>query len=108
MEKDLNTSATTGVVAEFCDAFGNLVAQEVFFDWQKAPLPAVGDLLTCASPAVPRDRQQVVVGRVCRRYFDVQRDDEGLPCVWVRLILQVCSARPPRVARRQRGWYSLN
>lgn len=107
MEKDLSVLATDGVFAEFCDALGNLVAQEVFFDWHAAPLPAVGDLFSCTSPRGPHYRPRRIVGRVRSRYFDLQRDQEGVQRVWVRLVLEVCS---PRLldARRWAAGCSLN
>ncbi len=92
MEKDLKDVATAGVFVEFCDPSGNLVAQEVFFDWRDAPLPAIGDLFTCTSPRGSAYRPRVIAGRVRSRYFDVQRGEEGEPQVWVRLVLDVCSA----------------
>jgi hypothetical protein len=107
MEKDLDVSATAGVFAEFCDPSGNLVAQEVFFDWRDAPLPAIGDLFTCTSPRGGNYRPRVIVGRVRSRYFDVQRGDEGEPRVWVRLVLDVCSTRRPAGKRWEIGC-SLN
>jgi hypothetical protein len=105
MEKDLREVATAGVFVEFCDACGNLVAQEVFFDWRDAPLPAIGDLFTCTSPRGANYRPQVIAGRVRSRYFDVQRDDEGEPRIWVRLVLDICTARQRgRDGERSKAW----
>lgn len=107
-EKDLNNVATAGVFAEFCDSLGNVVAQEVYFDWQETPLPDVGDVLSCTAPPAAKHKPRVLLGKVRARHFDVQRGDEGEPRVWVRLVLDVCSSQRLRPSPTRHGYCSVN
>lgn len=107
-EKELERTAAAGVFAEFCDSLGNLVAQEVYFDWRAAPLPDVGDILTCAPPRCARHQPRSLSGKVRSRHFDVQRTDDGEPRIWVRLVVDVCSPQRLPRARGQRTGCSLN
>jgi hypothetical protein len=92
IEKDLKTIPAAGVVTEFYGPLGNVVAQEVFFDWPSAPVPEVGELLVCSSPGFAHMRGGKVVGRVLSRYYDVQRNEAGETQVWVRVAAEVCSS----------------
>ncbi|MBL9122432.1 MAG: hypothetical protein JNG90_02290 [Planctomycetaceae bacterium] len=107
-EKDLNRAAMAGVFAEFLDPLGNVVAQEVFFDWQERPVPDVGDVVTCAPPRTSTNRPRAISGKVRIRHYEVQRDEQGEPRVWVRLVLDVCSSQRLQAPARPREYCSLN
>ena len=106
MKTSLREAMTAGVLVEFCNAQGDLVAQAVFSDWRGRPLPAVGDWLTCAARNSVSGRTGQVRGCVTQRAFDLQHDEQGLPCVWVRLQVSTQPRAVPR--RRMRPAFSLN
>lgn len=104
----LRESLTAGVFVEFLDAGGNCQGQAVFVDWRGRPLPAAGDTLS-AQVVSPSDGQSVTLcGRVLRRHFELQRDEEGRAEVWVRL--EVRTAAPgdkPVAATRPAAFTAL-
>lgn len=108
---DLREAMTAGVFVEFLDSFGNSAGTAVYFDWNGSPLPAVGDRVTCEVAREPgRLASTTLQGYVKRRSFDMQQDDDGAPCVWVRLIVDIGAAdqRPERRLRASRICFSAN
>lgn len=85
---------TSGVLIEFCDGLGNTVGTAVH-EWNGKPLPAVGDSIGCYLPQPSHDGRRQLRGTVRARQFDVQHDEQGQACVWVRLVVRVDS-RPAR------------
>jgi hypothetical protein len=99
MKTELREAMTSGVLVEFQDAQGNLLGQAVYTDWRGRPVPGLGD--TLASPAVAAKHAGSVAlrGRVVARHFQLQSDEAGAPCVWVRLVVAV----PSKSANRHEG-----
>ena len=95
---DLEATMTSGVFIEFRDARGNSVGQAVYFDWSGRPVPGVGDDVCCRVGCGSASKLR---GRVRSRFFDLQRQDDGAPCVWVRLVVDVtlAKAQSQRLAR---------
>jgi len=98
METHLKESMTAGVVVEIHDGRGEFLGQAVFFDYRGRPLPAVGDTLRCEFVSFATGREEQVLARVRSRHFDVQRQDNGEPCVWARLDVEQVETQA--VARR--------
>jgi hypothetical protein len=112
METELREAIVCGVFVEFCDECGNCVAQSVYLDWHDSPLPAVGDSLTCGVANAQAGRSTQFSGRVRSRHFDIQRDDAGSVCVWVRLVadlvVRASTSRKPFAPRYQPVRFSDN
>jgi hypothetical protein len=104
MDGDLRAQMTAGVFVEYHDERGNTVGQAVFTGWQGRPVPNVGDLVCCVAQLVGSRSRRKLLGRVTHRQFEMQHDDDGQPCVWVRLVLEVVSppAVPPKPLPRIR------
>lgn len=97
-----------GVFVELFDAAGHCLGQAVYLDWNARPLPAVGDTLAIDATQ-PWSLRGQLKGRVRARHFDVQTDDAGQVCVWVRLDLEeLPRQRRPRRAGGSRVEFSRN
>jgi hypothetical protein len=101
METRLQEAMASGVLVDVRDGGDHSIGQAVYLDWHGRPVPAVGDTMTCEAVQGPAGRPQRILGRVRSRHFDVQRDETGATCVWVRVILdaQPRPAGPPRAYR---------
>lgn len=108
MGTDLNTAMTAGVWIEIQDACGQCVAQAVYLDWRNRPLPDVGDTVCCEVEAPASSSPRKLYGKVRTRHFDVQREDDGRPSVWVRLILDELKPRRRPVRAWVRAPFSAN
>jgi len=109
MDDELKTAMTSGVFVEFCDEQGDTIGQAVYTGWQGRPVPVVGDTVCCAVASPSTGRRRKLLGRVIQRQFDVQRDADGDPCVWVRLLLRTNASRRARPAQhRARLRFSAN
>jgi hypothetical protein len=86
---DLREAMASGVFIEFRDVLGNSAGTAVYFDWSDRPLPAVGDRISC--PLIPsRDGvEHKLSGRVKHRAFDIQKSEDGRPCLWVRIVVDI-------------------
>ncbi|HVX63934.1 MAG TPA: hypothetical protein VHC19_25145 [Pirellulales bacterium] len=100
MEDGLRRAMASGVFVEFCDERGNTVGQAVFTDWQGRPVPVPGDTVCAAVLSPITGRRQKLIGCVIKRHFEVQYEEDGRPCVWVRLQLQTVSK--PAIAQKPR------
>lgn len=100
METHLMEAMTSGVFVEVWDTDHRPAGQAVYLDWRGRPVPAVGDAMACPVTSPTTGRRQKVWGRVRERHFEVQIDDQGQPCVWVRLELE----RIPAPESRPRRW----
>lgn len=87
METELKEAMTSGVLVEFRDESNHSLGQAVFLDWRGRPVPAVGDVMSCKVQAPGASRAETLSGRVLARQFDVQTDEAGEPCVWVRILV---------------------
>lgn len=96
----LPEAMASGVFIEMHDGMGQWVAQAVFLDWYRRPVPGVGDTVCFKAEQGPRTGQKVF-GRVESRQFEVQRDDEGETSLWVRLELEEIPAPLPRTVPRR-------
>lgn len=108
MEDGLRRAVASGVFVEFCDQGGNTVGQAIFTDWQGRPVPVPGDTVCAAVLSPITGRRQKLIGCVIRRHFEVQYDEDGQPCVWVRLLLQAVSKPSVPQKNRPRIQFSLN
>jgi hypothetical protein len=99
---DLQEAMTAGVFVDFRDAHGNSVGQAVFFEWRGRALPSVGDSICCQAVRSSEAHSDKLRGRVCSRHFELQVQDDGEPCVWVRLVVDAAVAAPPVLAARSR------
>lgn len=101
MTTSLKEAMASGVFVEFFDEAGNTVGQAVLTDWNQ-PLPRVGDAFCCRA-SVARLGVRKLMGRVRARQFDIQLDEQGRTCVWVRLeidaVRSASAATPQRAAR---------
>ncbi len=103
MDTALCDTEVAGVFVEFHDDAGNTVGQAVFADWPGLRLPAVGDRLSCQARSTTSGRNESRIGRVADRYFEVQEDEAGRSCLWVRLeVSTVASERGDRRASQER------
>lgn len=94
-----------GVWIEFLDRRGHTVAQHVVDEWHGRPVPNRGDHVDFAD--IVGVRQQA--GTVIARRFDVQHSEDGVPQVWVRLVVRVDdSAAEYGLARRTAVPFSRN
>jgi hypothetical protein len=91
MESALCDTQMAGVFVEFHDDAGNTVGQAVFTEWPALRLPAVGDRLNCQARSPTSGRSEQWLGRVRSRHFEVQEDDAGRACLWVRLHVAVAA-----------------
>lgn len=96
---DLQEAVASGLFVEFRDALGNSAGTAVYFDWNGHPVPAVGDRVTCQLAAEAGADGRLLAGYVRSRTFEMQQTDDGRPCVWVRLIVNVTTS-PARVKNR--------
>jgi len=106
MDTPLHEAMTSGVLVDARDANGNSVAQAVYFDWRGRPVPAVGDWMQCDGVSLSDGRRRRIEGRVQSRHFDVQMDEQGDTCVWVRVVL--VASEPSRRAAPRRIVFSAN
>ncbi len=97
---DLREAMTSGLFVEFLDSLGNSAGTAVYFDWSGQPVPTVGERFTCTVGHGPGIRKRVLAGYVKHRSFDVQTGDDGSPCLWVRLVVDLEGVR----ARAQNRW----
>lgn len=86
---DLREAMASGVFIEFRDVLGNSAGTAVYFDWSDRPLPAVGDRISCPLPGSRGGVGHKLSGRVKHRAFDVQTQEDGQPCIWVRLVVDI-------------------
>ncbi len=97
MKTELREAMTSGVYVEFRDGVGNTVGQALYTDWRGRPVPAVGDMLASDVPGASTPKASAsaakLSGCVIARYFELQTEADGTPCVWVRLIVEVTSGR---------------
>lgn len=89
---DLHEAMSAGVFIEFRDALGNSAGTAVYFDWCDQPLPSVGDRISCPLSRAGARATHQLSGRVKHRSFDIQKQADGQPCVWVRLVVDIGSA----------------
>jgi hypothetical protein len=108
MDGDLRTAMTAGVFVEYQDELGNTVGQAVFTGWQGRPVPNVGDSVCCAVQLTATGRRRRLLGRVRRRHFEMQHEDDGQPCLWVRLVMEVMAPPEPRPRSHSRIRFSSN
>jgi hypothetical protein len=99
MKTELREAMTSGVLVEFQDAQGNLLGQVVYTDWRGRPVPGLGDTLASPANAAQQADPVTLRGRVVSRHFQLQADEDGAPCVWVRLVVAV----PSKTASRPKG-----
>lgn len=97
----------SGMMIEFCDGLGNTVGTAVY-EWNGKPVPAVGDSIGCFLPQPNHDGRRQLRGTVRARQFDVQHDDAGDACVWVRLVVRVSSRGGRRRSTRSSRTFSRN
>jgi len=103
MKTELREAMTSGVLVEFQDAQGNLLGQVVYTDWRGRPVPGLGDTLTSPASAAKNAASVTLRGRVVARHFQLQADEDGAPCVWVRLVVAVASKSASRAEGPTRG-----
>jgi hypothetical protein len=100
---DLREAMTSGMFVEFRDALGNSAGSAVYFDWAGGAVPRVGDHFTCRLAPCRGGAARTLAGWVKFRSFDIQTGEDGQPCVWVRLTVEiggsVRSGRPPVAGR---------
>ncbi|HVA51145.1 MAG TPA: hypothetical protein VNH11_32690 [Pirellulales bacterium] len=96
MDGDLQAAMTAGLFVEYRDEQGNTIGQTVFTGWQGRPVPNIGDLVCCTVQLTATRRQRKLLGRVKQRHFEVQHEDDGRPCVWARLVLEVVASPTPK------------
>jgi len=96
----LPEAMASGVFIEMHDAMGQWVAQAVFLDWYRRPVPGVGDTVCFHAEQGPHVGQKVF-GRVESRQFEIQRDEQDETSLWVRLELQQIPSPLPRTVPRR-------
>jgi hypothetical protein len=74
-----------GVWIEFLNDRGDTVAQHVVDEWHGRPVPDRGDYVDFADVVGVRLHKGVVIGR----RFDLQHSVDGVPQVWVRLVIRI-------------------
>lgn len=107
MELELREASAAGVVVEFRSAVGHSLGQAVYFDWRGRAMPEVGDALCCDMVSFVSGQVERASGAVRSRHFDLQRDADGEPCVWVRIVVVVADANAPSPSPERRGGYRL-
>jgi len=100
MTTELQEAMTSGVYVEFRDVAGNTTGQALYTDWRGRPVPAVGDAMVCDVQAPTDSTVGKLVGCVIARQFEVQRELDGSPSVWVRLVVETNTGEPPSATRR--------
>ena len=108
MDGELRVAMTAGVFVEYHDELGNTVGQAVFTGWQGRPVPNVGDTVCCAVQLTATGRRRKLLGRVTRRHFEMQHEDDGQPCVWVRLVMEIVAPPAARPRPQPRIRFSSN
>lgn len=108
MDGELRSAMTAGVFVEYRDEHGNTIGQAVFTGWQGRPVPNVGDTVCCAVQLTATGRRRKLLGRVTRRHFEMQHEDDGQPCVWVRLLMEIVSPPAANPKRQPRIRFSSN
>jgi hypothetical protein len=108
MDGELRAEMTAGVFIEFQDEVGNTVGQAVFTGWQGRPVPNIGDTVCCAVQLSATGRRRKLLGRVIRRHFELQHEDDGQPCVWVRLLMETVNLPAARPRPKSRIRFSSN
>ena len=108
MDGELREAMTAGVFVEYRDEHGNTLAQAVFTGWQGRPVPNVGDTVCCAVRLTFNGRRRKLLGRVMRRHFEMQHEDDGQPCVWVRLLMVIVDPPVAEPKRQPRIRFSSN
>lgn len=88
METKLKEAMASGVLVEFRDELGNTLGTACFPDWRGRPVPAVGDRMNCRQAQLIEGIPGKLAGRVQSRHFDVQVEEGGSTCVWVRLVVR--------------------
>ncbi len=84
----LREAMTAGVFVEFLDGQGNCQGHAVFVDWHGRPVPGLGDTLSATVATADDGQPRTLSGTVALRHFQLQRDETGLPEVWVRLVVR--------------------
>lgn len=108
MDGDLRAAMTAGVFVEYHDEHGNTIGQAVFTGWQGRPVPTVGDSVCCAVQLTATGRRRRLLGRVTSRHFEMQHEDDGQPCVWVRLLLETVALPAAKPRSQPRFRFSSN
>lgn len=103
MTTELREAMTSGVLVEFHDTRGKLLGQVVYTDWRGRPVPALGDTLASPASATAHADSVPMRGRVVARHFQLQAEEDGTPCVWVRLVVAVPSKSASRAEGARRG-----
>jgi hypothetical protein len=88
METKLKEAMASGVLVEFRDDLGNTLGTACFPDWRGRPVPAVGDRMNCRHAQLIEGIPGKLAGKVQSRHFDVQTEEDGGTCVWVRLVVR--------------------
>jgi|GEM_PF-3368526 len=88
MQTKLKEAMASGILVEFRDDLGNTLGTACFPDWRGRPVPAVGDRMNCRQVALIEGVPGKLAGKVQSRHFDLQTDQDGAPCVWVRLVVR--------------------
>lgn len=106
MTTELREAMTAGVLIEVNDRNGQVLGHAVYAPWWGRPLPKIGDTLSCAI-ASASGRTRRVQGQVTARHFELQHEDDGQPCVWVRISME---ARQPNAvtSKTRRARFSTN
>jgi hypothetical protein len=94
MANQLATPHIDGLFVEVFDEFGNTLGQALYADWPGCSPPAVGESMGCVVTSPVTGQEHHVIGRVQTQHFEVQRYDDGRPCVWVRVMLNVSRVIP--------------
>ena len=106
MATELEEAMASGVLVEVRGARDESLAQAVFLDWHGRPVPCIGDTMCCDVVSLSTGRKERVRGLVRSRHFDVQTDEAGGACVWVRVVLDAVTA--PTAPRAFRTPFSTN
>jgi len=108
MTTHLKEAMTSGLFVEFGDCAGNTVGQALFTDWRGRPVPAVGDMMSSDAVVPDATQRRKLRGCVIWRQFDLQRESDGTPCVWVRLIVETRLSDSRTQASRRPVTFSRN
>ena len=102
MQTHLMEAMASGVFIVVWDERGRSLGHAVFLDWHGRPVPAMGDTMSCVVNSPATGRPEKIWGRVRARHFELQTDDDGQPCVWVRVDLDRVAERNRRAPRKAR------
>jgi hypothetical protein len=108
MTTQLKEAMTSGLFIEFRDSAGNTVGQALYTDWRGRPVPALGDMMSSDFVATQASQRRRIRGCVIARHFELQREPDGSPCVWVRLIVETCSSVSHTHGARKPAAFSRN